>query len=187
MTTLIFVRHGATDWTAQRRLQGRTDIDLSPEGRAQTARLASAVSAWQPKTLLVSPLSRTRSTAALVSDLTPVTDARWVEAGLGEWEGRVPDEIGSNYAAWRGGAFTPPGGETATEVAARIETAVLDAAAMPGPVVIVTHGGTIRAVLSRFVGLTTARLFPVAAPSMTVLDVDEAGDAQLRHYNLLVA
>ena len=31
MTTLLLVRHAATAWTQERRLQGRTDIDLSDQ------------------------------------------------------------------------------------------------------------------------------------------------------------
>jgi broad specificity phosphatase PhoE len=52
-------------------------------------------------------------------------------------------------------------------------------------VLVVTHGGTIRSTLARFVGLTTDRLEPVGAPSLTVLEVEPEGTARLRHYNLL--
>lgn len=184
MTTLLLVRHGATAWTAERRLQGRTDIGLSPSGRADTAALAPLVAAWSPRSLVVSPLSRTLATAALLSKLEPRLDARWLEAGLGEWEGLGPEQIGEDYARWRAGGLTPPGGEAARDVAARVEAAALDAAKLPGPVVVVTHGGAIRAVLARFIGLATHRLEPVAAPSLTVVEIERRGAGRLRHYNL---
>jgi broad specificity phosphatase PhoE len=171
MTTLLFVRHGPTD------------INLSAAGRELTAAFAPVIERWQPRTAIVSPLARTRSTAALLSGLTPVVDDRWVEAGLGEWEGRRPAEIGADYARWRSGELTPPGGEAASAVADRVGAAVRAAAEQPGPVLILTHGGTIRAVLAQFVGLTAAKLEPVAAPSLTVLDV-AAGSARLRTYNV---
>jgi broad specificity phosphatase PhoE len=79
----------------------------------------------------------------------------------------------------------PPGAEQTATVSARVTAAVRDAAAMPGPVLIVTHGGTIRSVLANFVGLTTDHLEPVAAPSLTVLEVEPDRSARLRHYNLL--
>ena len=40
-TTLVFVRHGSTEWTAPpSRYQGRTDPALSPRGRAEAEQLA---------------------------------------------------------------------------------------------------------------------------------------------------
>ena len=184
MTTLLFVRHGPTEWTGVKRLQGQTDIDLSAEGRELTAGFSPVIARWRPRTAIASPLARTRSTAALLSGLMPIIDDRWVEAGLGEWEGRRPAEIGDEYSRWRAGELTPPGGEAASAVALRVGAAVRDAAGQPGPVLILTHGGTIRSVLAQFVGLTTANLEPVAAPSLTVLDVEADGDARLRHYNV---
>jgi broad specificity phosphatase PhoE len=185
MTTLLFVRHGPTDWTGEKRLQGQTDIDLSASGRLSTAALAPVIAEWQPRTVITSPLSRTLSTAGLLTGITPIVDERWAEAGLGEWEGRRAEEIGADYVRWRAGAFVPPGGEEPAAVTERVSAAVAFAAGQPGPVLIVTHGGTIRAVLARYVGLTTDRLEPVGAPSLTVLDVKPDGEARLRHYNVL--
>ncbi|MFD2795700.1 histidine phosphatase family protein [Promicromonospora vindobonensis] len=204
MTTLLLVRHGATSWTHDRRLQGRTDIDLSDTGRSDVAALGPAIAAWAPRSLVVSPLRRTRSTAALLSTalrdagvgraLEPVIEDGWTEHGLGEWEGLTPHEIGDDYARWRAGAIIPPGGESRESIRARVVAAVTSTAAAPGPVLVVTHGGTIRAVLAACVGLTAERLEPVAAPSLTVLDVPTAAapdngpsgvdGARLRHFNI---
>jgi broad specificity phosphatase PhoE len=184
MTTLLLVRHGPTEWTGVKRLQGRCDIDLSAEGRKLTAAFAPVIGRWNPRTAIVSPLARTRSTAALLSGLDPTVDERWAEAGLGEWEGKVPSEIGDDYGRWRAGELTPPGGEAAAAVAARVQEAVHIAAAQPGPVLVLTHGGTIRAVLAQLVGLTADRLDPVAAPSLTVLEVQPGAAARLKHYNI---
>jgi broad specificity phosphatase PhoE len=184
MTTLLFVRHGPTDWTGLKRMQGRTDIDLSVDGRHSVADLAPLIAAWKPRTLIASPLSRARTTASLLSDLDPIFDDRWAEAGLGEWEGLRATEIGADYALWRAGQLIPPGGEETAAVSARVTAAVRTAVAQPGPVLIVTHGGTIRSVLANFVGLTVGHLEPVGAPSLTVLDVEADGAARLCHYNL---
>ncbi|PWD50255.1 histidine phosphatase family protein [Serinibacter arcticus] len=182
MTTLLLVRHAATPWTQERRLQGRTDIDLSDAGRADAAALRPLVAAWAPATLISSPLARTRSTAALLSDLDPTLDPRWMESSLGDWEGRLPAELGADYTAWRAGRLVPPGGEDADAVRTRIVAAVTAAAARPGPVLVVTHGGTIRAVLAHYLGLTADLIEPVAAPSLTAVDVDGRG-ARLRAFN----
>lgn len=184
VTTLLLVRHGATEWNRLGRLQGRTDVDLSVEGRSSVRELAPVVEAWQPQTVICSPLSRTRATAELLGARDVVLDMRWAEAGLGEWEGRTPDMIGPDYFRWRAGVLVPPAGETPEEVTARTTAAVQDAIAQPGPVLIVTHGGVIRSVLAHYVGLSAGRLVPVAAPSITALDVEPDGSARLRTLNV---
>ncbi len=63
MTTLLLVRHGSTAWTAERRLQGRTDISLDERGREESVRLRAIVERWAPTTLLVSPAARALETA----------------------------------------------------------------------------------------------------------------------------
>ncbi|MGL3149428.1 histidine phosphatase family protein [Microbacterium sp. A82] len=183
MTTLLLVRHGETDWNRQQRMQGRTDIDLSEQGRAEVTALAEIIAPWNPQTVVVSPLTRARTTAALLSDVPPIIDTAWIEHSLGEWEGATPQMIGPAYHQWREGMLIPPGGEPAEAIRARVSGAVRSAAAHPGPVLVVTHGGTIRAVLDRFVGLGASRIHPVAAPSLTVLDV-EGDAARLRQFNV---
>ncbi|GMA32063.1 histidine phosphatase family protein [Litorihabitans aurantiacus] len=182
MTTLLLVRHAATPWTQERRLQGRTDVDLSDAGREQAAALRPIVDRWAPASVLSSPLARTLSTAALLSDVSPEIDERWMESGLGAWEGRLTSELGPDYLAWRAGRLLPPGGEDAATVTRRVRAAVADAACKPGPVLVVTHGGTIRAVLARYLGLAADRVEPVAAPSLTAIDVATTG-ARLRTFN----
>lgn len=189
MTAVLLVRHGATAWTGERRLQGRTDVDLSEQGRADVRALAPAVAAWAPRTVVVSPLARARSTAAILvsgwdAAPEPLVDDRWAEHGLGDWEGRTPDEIGPEYARWRAGEVVPPGGEPAASTRDRVAAALHDAAALPGPVLVVAHGGVVRAALDVGLGLGAAHLVPAGAPSLTVLDV-ESGRARLRHYNVV--
>lgn len=191
MTTLLLVRHGATAWTHERRLQGRTDVDLSDAGRRDVAALVPAVVPWAPRTVLVSPLARARSTAAILAAALPetvehVVDERWAEHSLGEWEGRTPDEIGPDYALWRAGDLVPPGGEPVAATRARVTAAVQDAAAHPGPVLVVTHGGIVRAVLDTCLGLPSRRLVPAAAPSLTAVDVEPDG-VRLRAFNVDIA
>ena len=184
MTTLLFVRHGPTDWTFEKRLQGQADIDLAAEAWPEVAALAPSIAAWRPRTLIASPLARARTTAAILSDLNPIYDGRWAEASLGEWEGLRPEEIGADYTLWRAGQLVPPGAEQTATVSARVMAAVETAVAQPGPVLVVTHGGTIRSVLANYLGLTADLLEPVAAPSLTVLDIEPEGAAKLRRYNL---
>ncbi|WOF22237.1 histidine phosphatase family protein [Microbacterium betulae] len=190
MTTLLLVRHGATEWTLARRLQGHADVDLCDRGRQDVRALSPIVARWRPRSVVVSPLLRTRTTARLLcaplaAPPDPVVDAAWIEHGLGEWEGLTPDAIGADYARWRAGEIVPPGAEPARAIRARVARAVGAAARLPGPVLVATHGGTIRAVLAACVGLEPSRIEPVAAPSLTVLDVAGDGSGRLRHLNVV--
>ena len=196
MTVLLLVRHGETDWTRQRLLQGDSDVPLSDAGREQARALASVVARFRPGVVVCSPLSRARETAELLGHTDPLPDERWQEAHLGSWTGRSSVELRAaqpaDYTGWRSGRSTPPGGESFDALVDRV-TAALDAAlgAAPGPdgtVLVVTHGGPVRAACQVLVGLGPAAVVPVAPASLTVFDVDgrDRGRwaARLRAYNL---
>jgi len=152
---VLLVRHGETDENAAARFQGRIDTRLNDRGREQSHALAQALRGEGVRALYSSPLLRAHETARIVGaaiGLTPILDARLVEADAGAWAGRMIADIlaseRSEYARWRGAdpAFRFPGGESVAEQAQRIAAALADVAAGPLPAVVVTHGGTIRAV-----------------------------------------
>lgn len=89
LSHLILMRHGETDWNAQARLQGHRDIPLNEAGVRQAADAAPSVAALDPQLIMSSDLSRARSTAWAVSELTglPVgVDQRLRETSMGRWE-----------------------------------------------------------------------------------------------------
>ena len=112
MIPVAFIRHAPTTWNAERRLQGRTDVDLSEEGRRAAAawRIPEALADFE---VLASPLKRTRSTAALLG-LQPRFDERLIESSWGEWEGRTLVELGRQpgfrHVEQRGLDLAAPGG-----------------------------------------------------------------------------
>jgi len=57
------VRHGETDWNAQRRVQGQIDIPLNAKGRTQAAALARGLAAECFSALYCSDLQRALQTA----------------------------------------------------------------------------------------------------------------------------
>jgi probable phosphoglycerate mutase len=77
MTTTRFclVRHGETDWNAERRLQGYTDIPLNAHGLAQAAQMAKALKKahFQFDALYTSDLQRAKQTAQAIEDLYAVS------------------------------------------------------------------------------------------------------------------
>ena len=152
MTPVLLVRHGPTAWNESGRIQGRTDVGLSPRGRAMVAgwRLPAA---WAKARLLSSPLDRARETATLLTGRVPGVDERLSEMDWGRFTGRrlaelraeAPARMADNEA--RGLDFRPPGGESPREVCARLRALLEDLAADPRPVVAVCHKGVIRAAL----------------------------------------
>jgi broad specificity phosphatase PhoE len=64
---LILARHGQTDWNEERRIQGRTDLDLNEKGRAQAEMLAQALKEETVHAIYSSPLTRARDTAAAIA------------------------------------------------------------------------------------------------------------------------
>jgi probable phosphoglycerate mutase len=103
-------------------------------------------------------LSRALETAELIGRELAVevrVDERLAEADRGRWEGRTWQEIAAAepeaYAAWRaaGGGFRFPGGESLAEQRDRVVAALgeLDRRHDREPVLVVCHGGSIRAAL----------------------------------------
>jgi probable phosphoglycerate mutase len=186
MKRLVLVRHGETEWNAKEVLQGQADIELSDNGRAQARALAAIVSNWTIDLAVTSDLKRTRQTSALLGYPEARSDARWREADLGEWTARDANELkatlGDEYRAWREGRTAPPGGEDFGALSRRIAAAMAPLHATDGTVLVVTHGGAIRAALAQLIDLTPERIIPVQNGSLTVLEFDQV--ARLSLYNV---
>ena len=87
---LYIMRHGRTAWNAAHRLQGKTDVPLSEEGRETAAEAGERYRDTHFDVCFCSPLIRARKTAALLlwgRDVPLVEDARLEEMGFGVCEG----------------------------------------------------------------------------------------------------
>jgi len=155
---ILLARHGETDDNRPPlRVQGSRDTPLNETGRAQAAELAERVRRERIGTLYCSPLSRARATAEVVGaavGLEPVSDARFVEADRGRWEGRLfadlEREEPERWAAWQraGEGFRFPGGESLREQMDRVMAGLGDVRRRGRlPALVVCHGGSIRAAL----------------------------------------
>lgn len=163
MARLLLLRHGQSTWNAESRWQGWADAPLSEVGREQSR----AMAAWLADLGLhlggavSSDLARSMETARIVAELLGLGDVA-VEPALrerdvGDWSGRTTDEIEDLWpgalAAWRAGRLDrPPGGEHEPAFRDRVVGAVERLAAQPSkPLLVITHGGVIRA-LERHLG-----------------------------------
>jgi len=149
------LRHAATAWNAERRLQGMTDTPLSAAGEAAARawRLPPPADGWRR---LSSPLQRARRTAELLRPATAVTICSALrEMSFGVWEGYTIGElrriVGAPFVAEesKGLDFQPPGGESPRAAMARMAAWVRT---LDEPVVAVSHKATIRALLALATG-----------------------------------
>ena len=147
MTTLILARHGETDWNRDGRFQGHADPPLNDRGREQARALADAVAGERIEAVYASDLRRAHETAQIVAarkGLEVVVDPDLRERDVGEWSGLTYAEI---EARWPG-AERWQVGETPEAMAERVVAAVRRIAAEHpgGRVLVVSHGGPIRAI-----------------------------------------
>jgi probable phosphoglycerate mutase len=144
-TPFWFLRHGETDWNAEGRSQGRTDIPLNAVGLVQARRAALAMVDRGVVSIVASPLSRALRTAEIVAEalnLPVATDVELQEVAFGTEEGKP---MGDWYDDWIAGTFTPDGAETFQALHDRAVAAINRATARPGPVLVVAHGALFRA------------------------------------------
>jgi broad specificity phosphatase PhoE len=152
------LRHAATVWNEEGRLQGMTDTPLSAAGEAAARgwHLPAPVDRWRR---MCSPLLRARRTAELVQPVAAVAvDSRLREMSFGIWEGRTVADLrargGESFAAAEGLGldFHPPGGESPRMTMMRIGSWAAEIAASGEPVVAVSHKAAIRALLALATG-----------------------------------
>jgi len=150
MTSLYLVRHGETDWNAQRRIQGTTDIPLNQMGRAQAATTAELLARREWDAVFASPLSRAYDTASIIADrlslAAPERIDALVERNYGDAEGLNWEQIEARYP----GDTVVPGRETHAQVADRVIPALIELAREhpAQSLIVVSHGGVIRSVLN---------------------------------------
>ena len=162
MLELWLIRHGETDWNAERRIQGQQHNPLSELGVRQARRLGRRLAGERFDEIYCSDLKRTVQTAELAfPDCTFTFDKRLREISRGVLEGRLGTELVGEqrdvYAAMRRDLFNirPPGGENYRDLAARA-VPWLESLPESGKVAAVTHGGVIFALLHHIVGVEGA-------------------------------
>ncbi|KAL8473136.1 hypothetical protein ACS0TY_030100 [Phlomoides rotata] len=160
---IIVIRHGETEWNAVRRIQGHLDVDLNDVGRQQAVAVADRLSR-EPKVTAVysSDLKRASDTAEIIANrcgiLEVTKDAGLRERHLGDLQGVVFHEAAKDnpvahrsFVSNREDEEIPGGGESFEQLFQRC-TSALDRIARKHKgerVVVVSHGGTIRALHRR--------------------------------------
>ncbi len=162
MATILLARHGETDWNAERRWQGHTDRPLTDRGRAQAQALAERLDGTELECVYASDLERARDTAAAVAErkrveLHLLPELR--EVDVGSWAGLTKTEAETRFPEaferWKNGHVGWTDGETYEEMTERVTGALRRIAAdhEDAPVLVVSHGGPIRAIHATALGL----------------------------------
>jgi 2,3-bisphosphoglycerate-dependent phosphoglycerate mutase len=186
------LRHAATAWNEQGRLQGMTDTPLSSAGSAaaRSWRLPTPADGWRR---MSSPLCRARQTAELVRPAAAIAvDSRLREMSFGLWEGRTLAELraegGDAFAAAErlGLDFHPPGGESPRMTMSRIGGWAIDVAVAGEPVFAVSHKAAIRALLSLATGWDMTGRQPIRLDwrCLHFFNVDRDGKVTLERPNV---
>lgn len=164
MLELILVRHGETDSNIRKTYCGWTDSVLNEKGKAQAGHAAVMLREAKPEVVYSSPLKRAFETASIISGRTGrdiITDDRLKEQSFGEWEDLTYEEIGCKYPEecikWKTdwANYCIEGGESPSQVYARIVEFVDEIVARHrcGSVILVTHLGCIRMIISYLLGM----------------------------------
>ena len=190
MTThrVVLLRHGESEWNAQRRWQGQGGEGLTARGRSQAALTAAYLARVEPEIVGIvhSDLSRVVQTAEpclRALEVPVLEEPDWREIDVGTWSGKTHAQVERDepeaYAAWRSGDDVRlGGGETDGELRSRIAAALetLTIKQPEGTVVVFTHGGPIRVAAAEVMGLPGGghrRLVGVGNCSATVVQRDE--------------
>jgi probable phosphoglycerate mutase len=173
VTTILLARHGQSDWNEARRWQGHADRPLTAKGRAQAAALAERVGRFELDAVYSSDLERARETAAAVAGsrgLDVTVEPALREVDVGSWSGLTRAEAEERdpdgFRRWREGGAGWSDGETYGDMSRRVLAAVEAIARRHdgGSVLLVSHGGPIRAIHAAALGLDVEeyrRLRPV--------------------------
>jgi len=182
-TTIIFVRHGATDYPEDKIYSENDGPSINKAGRLQAERLGGWIKGEDIAAVFVSPSMRTIETAlpivkTLNLEYKILDDLK--ERGFGIWEGLTFKEIGELYGdgleKWKRDPinYTPEDGESIIDLQKRVTNVVQYAVQehKGNKVVMVTHMGPIRVAIAMAlqIPLTNYRHVQIHPGSSTRID-----------------
>jgi probable phosphoglycerate mutase len=201
-TRILLVRHGVTDFTAQSMLDGRggPDPSLNADGRRQAMAAAAGVQSFLrggPARVITSNLRRAVETGCVIADqlgLDPLTDpqidADWDEQSFGDWDGKAMGYLATHHPQElllfrEDQHYFRPGGETHTQMQARVLAAFERVGAAGGTVVVATHRKPIMTVLAHLLGIPHEFIWRLAtAPaSLTAVELWADGGTSVAFVN----
>jgi broad specificity phosphatase PhoE len=191
VTRWWLIRHAPVVGT-HGRVYGQMDVGCDVSDTASFKALAARVpddALW-----FTTPLSRTLRTAEALGEQIraagrpappdPVVDAAFIEQSFGAWQGLTYREIGAYgqtetaHRFWLAPAVeTPPGGESFAMVVARVSGALaaLTARHAGRDIVLVSHGGTIRAAIAHALAIAPESALSLSIDTLSLSRIDHVG------------
>jgi probable phosphoglycerate mutase len=169
---LYLVRHGATEWSVNRRHTGRTDVPLTDLGREQAIRAGALLADHAFSLVLTSPLQRARETCRLAGYATQGVECDdLLEWDYGDFEGRTTREIRDEVPGWTVWTHELPNGETIEQVAVRADHVIERALQADGDTALFAHGHVLRVLAARWCDLPPreGRRFILETGTLSVL------------------
>ncbi|SDL62940.1 probable phosphoglycerate mutase [Glycomyces sambucus] len=183
MGEIVLIRHGETTWSASGRHTSVTDLDLTEHGVSQAKALVPLLAGRRFEAVWSSPRKRALVTADLAGLPVTAVIPDLAEWAYGDYEGRTSEEIRGedpDWTLWTDGG-KGPGGESADEVAARLDRALAEAEPLleRGDVAFVAHGHSLRVAAARWLGRPArdGRDFTIDTASVSALGYEHGGHA----------
>lgn len=133
MTRIVLIPAAQTDWQAQGRLAGDTDLPLNEYGHRQAVAIGEEISPFSPNVIHCGPEKATKQTASVIAHnlkLKVRSGKELRELDLGHWEGLTREQFRDRFARverqWRSAPLSieSPEGEAVAHAAERLHRAV---------------------------------------------------------------
>lgn len=190
-TCFWLIRHALVEENARAVMYGTLDVQLCPTTLIEQVPLYRALAARLPRPAdwVVTPLSRTRLTAEAIQNagypaVDPLVEPDLIEQTLGEWQGLPHAEMAQllsvpAHAFWPlAGSERPPGGESIADVIHRVGAAMemLAERHRGRDVVLVSHGGAIRAAVAHALGVSADTALHLSVNNLSLTRMERHAD-----------
>jgi alpha-ribazole phosphatase len=187
LTKILIIRHGQTIWNHVARYQGHTDTPLNDTGHLQAKLLSLRLAAEPLQAVYASDLQRALETARFIAEphgLAVQALPQLREINFGAWEGLTYQEIKARYSDLADIYHSSPGklripeGESFQELMERAYGAMTDLVGRhdSSTIAVVTHGGTIRAIICKLLGIDLNHLNQIRQDNAALNVIDYYGE-----------
>lgn len=154
---LYIIRHGQTDWNLINRIQGQKDVSLNKTGIIQAEKARKEILKYNFDLIICSPLKRAKQTAEIINqnrNIEIIYDKALMERNLGEFEG-TQSNLDENPIDNLKMNLEINNIETAKQLYNRISNLLdyIKNNLNDKKILLVTHGGTARAIETYFFGV----------------------------------
>lgn len=182
---IFLIRHGETEWTVTGQHTGKTDLELTENGKEQAALLAKRLQGHAFERVFCSPLKRAQETCELSGLWRHAeTDPDLMEWDYGDYEGLQTDEIWKMDPHWNIFLRGAPHGESTEDIAVRANRILMKLSTFHGDVALFSHGHFLRALTTKWLKLAISEgnLFALSPASLSILGFEREHHA-LRLWN----